>query len=363
MSGKDENDMSMNGIDVSGWQKGIDLSKVPADFVIIKATQGTSYVNSDCDRAYQQAKAAGRLLGVYHYFSGGDPAKEAEHFVNNIKGYIGDAILVLDWEGEQNAKFSQGPAVAKPFLDKVRDLTGVKPLIYMSKSVCRQYDWAAVAAEYGLWVAQYANNNATGYQTNPWTDAKGFGAWGTPAIFQYSSAGRLSGYNGNLDINIAYMDAAAWKAYAKGTQAIQTPKADAPNGSVLDLVYGVMTGKYGNGDARKAALGSRYNEVQSEINHIQEASAATLAAETKAGRYGNGDVRKAVLGSKYDDVQKIINGQSTGNGSGAVYYTVKSGDTLSGIAAKYGTTYQKIAQLSGISNPNKIYVGQKIRVK
>ena len=124
-----------------------------------------------------------------------------------------------------------------------------------------------------------------------------------------------------------------------------------------------MTGKYGNGDARKAALGSRYNEVQSEINHIQETSVATLAAETKAGRYGNGDVRKAVLGGKYDAVQKIINGQSTGSGSGAVYYTVKSGDTLSGIAAKYGTTYQKIAQLSGISNPNKIYVGQKIRVK
>ena len=164
-------------------------------------------------------------------------------------------------------------------------------------------------------------------------------------------------------MNIAYMDATAWKAYAKGTQAIQTPKADAPNGSVLDLVYGVMTGKYGNGDARKAALSSRYNEVQSEINHIQEASAETLAAETKAGRYGNGDVRKAVLGGKYDAVQKIINGQSTGSGSDAVYYTVKSDDTLSGIAAKYGTTYQKIAQLSGISNPNKIYVGQKIRVK
>ena len=47
----------------------------------------------------------------------------------------------------------------------------------------------------------------------------------------------------------------------------------------------------------------------------------------------------------------------------AQYYTVRSGDTLSGIAAKYGTTYQKIAQMNGIANPNKIYVGQKIRVK
>lgn len=46
-----------------------------------------------------------------------------------------------------------------------------------------------------------------------------------------------------------------------------------------------------------------------------------------------------------------------------VYYTVKSGDTLSGIASKYGTSYQHLASINGIKNPNLIYVGQKIRVK
>lgn len=361
--------MSMNGIDVSGWQKGINLKEVPADFVIVKATQGTTYVNPDCDRAYQQAKEAGRLLGVYHYFSGGDPAAEAEFFVKNVKGYIGEAILVLDWEGEQNVKFSQGPVVAKPFLDKVKELTGVRPLIYMSKSVCRAHDWSAIASEYALWVAQYADNNTTGYQLNPWTDNKGYGAWSAPAIFQYSSHGRLAGYSGNLDVNIAYMDAAAWKAYAKGSGATPepapapTPALSTPAGSTLDLVYGVMTKKYGDGDARKAALGTRYNEVQDMINHIENSSAATLAEETKNGRYGNDPVRRTVLGKKYSAVQDIINGKTSGSGSSAVYYTVKSGDTLSGIAAKYGTTYQKIASLSGISNPNKIYAGQRIRIR
>lgn len=361
----------MNGIDVSGWQKGINLKEVPADFVIVKATQGTTFVNSDCDRAYQQAKEAGRLLGVYHYFSGGDPAAEAEFFVKNVKGYVGEAILVLDWEGHQNAKFSQGPAVAKPFLDKVKELTGVRPLIYMSKSVCRAHDWSAVASEYALWVAQYADNNTTGYQPNPWTDNKGYGAWNGPVIFQYSSSGRLAGYSENLDINIAYMDAAAWKAYAKGFGATPepvpvpapTPAPSTPTGSTLDLVYGVMTKKYGDGDARKAALGTRYNEVQDMINHIENSSAATLAEETKNGRYGNDPIRRTVLGKKYSAVQDIINGKASGTGSNAVHYTVKSGDTLSGIAEKYGTTYQKIAQLSGISNPNKIYVGQRVRVR
>lgn len=357
--------MSMNGIDVSGWQAGINLAAVPCDFVIIKSTQGTSYVNKDCDRAYQQAKTAGKLLGVYHYFSGGDPYAEAEFFVKNIKGYVGEAILVLDWEGEQNSKFSQGPAVAKPFLDKVAELTGVRPLIYMSKSVCRQHDWSSVAALYGLWVAQYADNNSTGYQSNPWTDSKGYGAWSGPAIYQYSSHGRLAGYNGNLDINIAYMDANGWKSYSGAKSGlvakpeVSAPQQATPTGTTLDLVYGVMIGRYGSGAERKTKLGSRYDEVQNMINHIASASASTLATEVKNGAYGNGDIRKSVLGTRYDEVQKIVNG----GGTSAVYYTVKSGDTLSAIASKYGTTYQKIAQINGISNPNKIYIGQKIRVK
>ncbi len=43
-------------------------------------------------------------------------------------------------------------------------------------------------------------------------------------------------------------------------------------------------------------------------------------------------------------------------------YTVKKGDTLSAIARKYGTTYQKLASYNGIKNPNLIYVNQKIRI-
>lgn len=43
-------------------------------------------------------------------------------------------------------------------------------------------------------------------------------------------------------------------------------------------------------------------------------------------------------------------------------YTVKSGDTLSGIAAKYNTTYQKLAEYNNIKNPNVIHVGQKIKI-
>ena len=54
---------------------------------------------------------------------------------------------------------------------------------------------------------------------------------------------------------------------------------------------------------------------------------------------------------------------SSGSASSAEQvYTVRAGDTLSKIAAKYGTTYQKLASYNGIANPNKINVGQKIRI-
>ena len=55
----------------------------------------------------------------------------------------------------------------------------------------------------------------------------------------------------------------------------------------------------------------------------------------------------------------IISGGSTAPGQS---YTVRSGDTLSGIAARYGTTYTRLAQINGISNPDLIYPGQVLRI-
>ena len=205
----EKKNMSMNGIDISNWQKGIDLTKVPCDFVIIKATQGTEYVNPDYDRAYQQAKNAGKCLGVYHYASGGDAEKEAQFFIENVSGHIGEAILVLDWEKEQNKNFGVCDFDwVKKWLNYVFKKTGVKPLIYTSKSFMNRFDGIG---DFGMWIAQYASNDVTGYQETPWNE----GAYNC-AIRQYSSHGRLSGYAGNLDLDKFYGDKEAWSRYAAG---------------------------------------------------------------------------------------------------------------------------------------------------
>ena len=212
---EDDGKNRLNVIDIASYQSGLDLTKVKVDGVIIKATQGTTYVNPCCNRHYAQAKQAGILRGLYHYASGVGAAAEADAFVRNIQSYVGDALLALDWEGAQNSAFGKNDvAYCKEFLDRVYAITGVRPLIYMSKSVCRAHDWSSVAKDYGLWVAQYASMDPTGFQSKPWTDSKGYGAWPYPAIYQYSSRGRLDGYSGNLDLDLAYMTREAWGKYA-----------------------------------------------------------------------------------------------------------------------------------------------------
>lgn len=350
----------MNGIDISNWQNGINLDAVPYDFIIAKATQGKTYVSPDCARQVEQARARGKLFGVYHYIDGSGAIGEADFFIDNIKNWVGEGMLCLDWESNQNSAWGNEDYL-RQVAQRVIDRTGIPPVIYVQQSRMAQVKPIADALNCALWIAQYANMNATGYQDAPWNE----GAYSC-AIRQYSSCGRLSGYSGNLDLNKAYMDAAAWKKYANPSggasapsPAPSKPSASAPSGSTLDLVYHIVTNDI-NGDARRDYCGSRYDDVQGFINDTHDASASTLAEWIRAGKYGNNPVRQTVIeacGGKYREAQDIINGKGK-----QTTYVVKSGDTLSGIAAKFGTTYQAIAAKNGISNPNLIYPGQVLKI-
>lgn len=105
--------------------------------------------------------------------------------------------------------------------------------------------------------------------------------------------------------------------------------SSAPSGSVTDLANRVIAGEFGNGEARKAALGDRYDEVQAEVNRILNGGGSTsspsvdidqMARDVIAGKYGNGDARKKALGSNYAAVQARVNellGASGGSSGGA----------------------------------------------
>ena len=314
----------MNGIDISNWQAGIDLSKVPADFVIMKATQGTTYVSPDCDRQYQQARKLGRLLGVYHYVDGSGATQEADYFVGHCKGYIHDAILAIDWEQEQNHAWGN-EAYLEQLVRRVIERTGVKPLIYSMASRYAQVAAVAKKLDCGLWIAEYADMNPTGYQAHPWRE----GAYGC-AIRQYASTGRLNGWGGDLDLNIAYMTREQWAKYVNpGGKPAPAPAPSKPAPA----------------PARK--------------------SEDAIAAEVIAGKWGNGADRvNRLKAAGYDAaaVQAKVNARMQHPAASGRTYVVQAGDTLSGIAARYGTSYIELARKNGIQNPNLIYAGQTIRI-
>lgn len=197
----------MQGIDVSSWQSGIDLSAVPCDFAIVKATEGTGYVNPDCSRAVEQCRSIGKPFGVYHYVNGSGAQAEADFFVDSCLNWVGYGIFCIDWESGGNSAwgdYSYLDAVVK----RVVERTGIPPMVYAQQSVYGSVKAVADANNCGMWVAQYANYTPTGYQDAPWNE----GAYSC-AIRQYSSSGSLVGWGGSLDLNKFYGDADAWGAY------------------------------------------------------------------------------------------------------------------------------------------------------
>ena len=204
----------MNGIDISKWQKGLDLSKIKCDFVIVNASEGAKYVDPCFYNFIEQAKLLGKCIGFYHYArpDKNDPKSEAKNFYDTAIEYFHDGIPILDWESVGKEKV----AWAKEWLDEIQRLTGVKPMIYMSESVVNSNNWSDVAnADYGLWVARYRDHNPDYNHDMSNAGKKPVVKWWKfYAMWQWTSTGRLDGYNGNIDCDVFYGDKKAWNAYA-----------------------------------------------------------------------------------------------------------------------------------------------------
>lgn len=210
--------MSLNGFDVASYQAGMNVGEAAGDFVLVKATEGIDYTNPEFNGHAKQTWSAGKKLGVYHFIrNDSDIKKQANYFLTTVKPYIGKAMLVLDFENTTGSTIQNqaGVGLAKQWLDYVYQQTGVRPVLYTGISCENALDWSSVVkANYGLWIAQYNNYDAViGYQPR---DLYGsLKNWKTAVMFQYTSTGRLPGWNGNLDFDVFYGDKSAWDKYAK----------------------------------------------------------------------------------------------------------------------------------------------------
>lgn len=325
--------MALKGIDIASWQSNLNLHNIDYDFAVVKATEGTGYINPCCDMHVQQAIEMGKLFGVYHYANGADPIAESNFFLQNIQGYIRKGILVLDFESGDNAAWNANPnGWVKTWCDNVYNQTGVRPLVYIQASAL---DKVVGIGDYGLWVAQYASYEPTYYQDEPWNE----GAYDC-AMRQYAgSNGRVYGYDGGVDLDKFYGDSEAWMKYAdpNGEYVAPQPQVQAytqPVAQTDGTTYIVQAGDTLSGIA--SMYGTTYQHL-AEINGIANPNLIHVGQEIRI-----------------DGVAPT---------SSAEYYTIQSGDTLSGIAANYGTTWQWLAEVNGISDPNLIFPGNTIRVR
>lgn len=314
------------GIDVSHWQGAIDWAKVRSagiQFAIIKAggSDAGFYTDSRWEENYRNAKANGIAVGAYYFVGSActsveDGKADAERFLAQLRGKQFEYPVYMDVEATP-ASARAGATEAAIAFCRALEATGYYAGIYSStySGFRDRLDDSKLTA-FTHWVAQYASNCTYG------------GAYG---IWQYSSKGRVSGIAGDVDMDISYADypsiikAGGFNGFAKQGGAGQTYTPVQPHKTVDELAHEVLEGRWGNGEDRKNRLttcGYDYAAVQAKVNELL-------------------------------------------NANQAVYYTVRSGDTLSAIAQKYGTSVSAIQKLNSalIRNVNLIQAGWKIRVK
>lgn len=334
--------MNIKVIDVSHHQGSINWEAVKKDGVdgaIIRVADSVGTMDRQCDRNIAECERLGIPFGLYIYSRANSDSilrQEADVILNKAKGHNIQYPLYIDLEQSGCERYAKRAA---EYFGSLVEKEGYWCGVYANLEWWNNY--LNSVEKYTKWVARYGEKPSV----------KNIDMW------QYSSTGKISGISGNCDVSECYRDFPSEIGGSSGDGGA------AIDGTILELAGRVMKGEFGTGEDRKKKLGGKYTEVQDLVNHIAAASTATLADEVIRGEYGAGDTRKAVLGTRYSEVQSIVNRKLNGSSSQAQYYTIKSGDTLSSIAVKYGTTSQKLMQLNGISNPNKIYAGTKIRIK
>lgn len=321
--------MVFRGPDISAHQGDIDIKSLSkqVDFFIFRVYAGNTK-DSKVDRNVKLAIENKRPYGLYIYsyaLNTAQAEEEAQRVIKAANSYsVKPKFLVIDMEDADNYKKNHGMPSNQTLKDicsiecKAFEKAGYYAMIYASSSWFNNQ--LAGLNNFDKWVAHWPTNNGkqVGMATNPnLENEKNCGIW------QFTSEGKLNGYSGNLDMNYCYKSVLIDGVKNDSTTTTK-PTESKPKKTIEELAYECINGKWGNGSDRYARL--------------------------KAAGYD------------YEAVQKRVN-EIYAKQSNQIIYIVKAGDTLSGIAKKYGVTYQKIASDNGIKDPNIIKVGQKLTIK
>lgn len=283
--------MAKRGIDISAHQGNIDLAalKSQIDFVIIRVGYGTKgTIDTKFKRNADLCKSLGIPVGFYWYSYALDvngAKQEAQAMINAINPYkdITKFGVWFDMEDADGYKRKNGmPSnstlrqMCAAFCEATEN-AGFYSGIYASESWFNNQLKGEELNRFDKWVAQWPTSG--GKQTALATSAdkrSGLHLW------QFTSAGRFSGYNGNLDTNYAYLD--VFPNPGSNPSTPEPAPAPAPKKSNEQIAEEVKRGDWGNGDERKnrlQAAGYDYNAIQDIVNKSYKKATPAPAPITK----------------------------------------------------------------------------------
>lgn len=354
------------GLDLSEYQSGISFDKIKEeyDFVILRAGftgygDGISkHKDSSFEEFYSSAKEIGLNVGAYYYSCANSYEKGVEEakylYENALKGKTFEYPIYIDVEENRYQKVGKilVAEAIKGFCDYLESVSYYGG-VYANNNYFNNYIETSMLSNYPKWLAY-------------WTSTKPSFSYGEYGLWQNSSSGYVDGYR--VDTNYSYKD------YPR------IMKENGLNGYTIELeetkVEQIEEEKEepapeGIEEIEESQEVESVEQIEEQTNNIEEEIIVTLednkreeeiVEEVLSGIWGNNESRKKTLerhGYNYERIQSIVNEKTLEN----IEHMVKYGDTLYGISKRYygdGYKYDVIAKFNNISNPNLIYINQRI---
>ena len=365
---------------------------------------GGIYKQSTYETQVASAIAQGKRAHTYIWYQVGSNASLGEQVLNTFLPQVKTpkgSIVALDYEsGASPNKQANTNAILHGM--RMIKAAGYTPMYYSYKpfTLANVYtDQIIREFPNSLWMAAYPSYNVT-----PTPNYNVFPSMDGVAIYQFTSTYIAGGLDGNIDLT-GITDNGYTKnnnpqtqtpPISQGQQADNTPKYDIAAGNQVKVKF--SAGSWATGEAIPSWVKNQtYNVAQVSGNRVLLAgvnswinkadvevvsvSSAPIQAPAAGGTYTvkSGDTLSSIaskFGTSYQALASL-NGISNPNlifvgqtlrvggaaNTASVYYTVRPGDNLSAIAIRYGTSYQSISALNGLSNPNLIYAGQTLKIK
>jgi lysozyme len=193
--------MVLFGLDASHHQGMLDFARFRQEsgieFVFLKATEGSDFIDSDFADNLRRAQAAGQLVAAYHYQRSNASAAAQ---VANIRLVVPSSVpVILDVEAN-----SGNVALTFDIAARLRAIGYRVPLVYIPRWYWQQVGSPSLVGLPPLWSSRYPDNIAgtvlDEYADVPLSYWAGYGGLAV-AVLQFTSSGRLPGYSGNLDLN------------------------------------------------------------------------------------------------------------------------------------------------------------------